>query len=509
MKRDLTRFHSPTTENKDSVPVQLEALSASNTFAEGDSGNNASEIKRGHHQITQKMGRSISGNKEKPDLDLAESPPNNPQHQITQKTSKITESITEKSNSNNTGLPDDLKSGIENLSGYLMDDVKVHRNSDKPAQLQAHAYAQGTDIHLGSGQEKHLPHEAWHVVQQKQGRVKPTMQMKGGVNVNDDKGLEKEADVMGGKTFMFVDNRPEAVAQRGVQEMENHTVLLHQTIQKKADYLDSIAFNVTQLNRWGEWEDSLSKVTPSTAELATFGMSIVNMFRDRGIQARIGGSLAAKMYGGTRDPLDLDIEIPGRLENSAEAKGIFQRLIGRPEIAWIQGKSIFFITDFSKASGVINITYKSGVTERELDPLEDDEEIESAFDGLAEAPAFQTSVDFSSESLFASKDLEPTSTQNDDRGHYGWDYLVASYLNRLASNLEEQVPDPKDDRGQVKAILTQLIESKGISKLDIKEFIENCKKIIMGYVKNSNDKSERIIKIYESIGTEVEESFSK
>ena len=102
---------------------------------------------------------------------------------------------------NNTGLPDNLKSGIENLSGYSMDDVKVHRNSDKPAQLQAHAYAQGTDIHLGPGQEKHLPHEAWHVVQQKQGRVKPTMQMKGKVNVNDDASLEKEADVMGAKAL--------------------------------------------------------------------------------------------------------------------------------------------------------------------------------------------------------------------------------------------------------------------------------------------------------------------
>jgi hypothetical protein len=100
---------------------------------------------------------------------------------------------------NNTGLPDALKSGIENLSGMSMGDVKVHYNSDKPAQLQAHAYAQGTDIHLASGQEKHLPHEAWHVVQQKQGRVKPTMQMKGKVNVNDDAGLEKEADVMGAK----------------------------------------------------------------------------------------------------------------------------------------------------------------------------------------------------------------------------------------------------------------------------------------------------------------------
>jgi hypothetical protein len=49
---------------------------------------------------------------------------------------------------NNTGLPDNLKTGMENLSGMSLDDVKVHRNSDKPAQFQAHAYAQGTDIHL-------------------------------------------------------------------------------------------------------------------------------------------------------------------------------------------------------------------------------------------------------------------------------------------------------------------------------------------------------------------------
>lgn len=100
---------------------------------------------------------------------------------------------------NNTGLPDTLKTGVENLSGFSMDDVKVHYNSDKPAQLNAHAYAQGANIHIAPGQEKHLPHEAWHVVQQKQGRVKATMQMKGGIPVSDDQGLEREADEMGEK----------------------------------------------------------------------------------------------------------------------------------------------------------------------------------------------------------------------------------------------------------------------------------------------------------------------
>ena len=102
---------------------------------------------------------------------------------------------------NKTGLPDQLKTGVENLSGYSMDGVKVHYNSHKPGQLQAHAFAQGTDIHVAPGQQKHLPHEAWHVVQQKQGRVKATTQLKSGQAVNDDTGLEHEADVMGNRAL--------------------------------------------------------------------------------------------------------------------------------------------------------------------------------------------------------------------------------------------------------------------------------------------------------------------
>ncbi|GGC64641.1 eCIS core domain-containing protein [Undibacterium terreum] len=102
---------------------------------------------------------------------------------------------------NNSGLPNQLKSGIESLSGISMDHVNVHYNSAGPAQLHAHAYAQGSEIHLAPGQERHLPHEAWHVVQQAQGRVKSTTQMKGNTPVNDDVGLEAEADLMGEKAL--------------------------------------------------------------------------------------------------------------------------------------------------------------------------------------------------------------------------------------------------------------------------------------------------------------------
>jgi len=151
---------------------------------------------------------------------------------------------------NNSGLPDNLKSGIENLSGLSMDGVKVHYNSDKPAQLNAHAYAQGTDIHLASGQEKHLPHEAWHVVQQKQGRVQPTMMMKAKVPINDDQGLEKEADVMGAralqmKPFSLSDYRTENSVQRkgvvqkvGEVEMEEAKKNAEIKENKELDKLD-------------------------------------------------------------------------------------------------------------------------------------------------------------------------------------------------------------------------------------------------------------------------------
>lgn len=98
------------------------------------------------------------------------------------------------------GLPASLKSGVEKLSGVSMNDVKVNYNSDKPTQLAAHAYAQGNQIHVASGQEKHLPHEAWHVAQQKKGQVQPTSEI-GGVKINDNPGLEREADVMGAKAL--------------------------------------------------------------------------------------------------------------------------------------------------------------------------------------------------------------------------------------------------------------------------------------------------------------------
>nr|WP_283102885.1 DUF4157 domain-containing protein [Shewanella abyssi] len=93
-------------------------------------------------------------------------------------------------------LPASLRRGMEKISGVNLQRVRVHYNSRKPAQVQAHAYAQGEDIFLAPGQESHLPHELGHVVQQALDMVVPTTVVNG-VAVNDDPRLEQHATELG------------------------------------------------------------------------------------------------------------------------------------------------------------------------------------------------------------------------------------------------------------------------------------------------------------------------
>ncbi len=100
---------------------------------------------------------------------------------------------------NKTGIPDHIKAGTEYLTGVDLSDARVHYNSPKPAQLQAHAYAQGRNIYVAPGQKRYIEHETWHLAgQQALGRVPATTQF-AGQPINDDPALEREADVMGRK----------------------------------------------------------------------------------------------------------------------------------------------------------------------------------------------------------------------------------------------------------------------------------------------------------------------
>lgn len=104
-----------------------------------------------------------------------------------------------------TGIPVQVQENFENYSGLSFDDVRVHYNSDKPAQLQSLAYTQGSEVHIAPGQEKHLKHELGHVVQQKQGLVSPTSEING-QRINESPVLERGADLIASETAAYGDN---------------------------------------------------------------------------------------------------------------------------------------------------------------------------------------------------------------------------------------------------------------------------------------------------------------
>jgi len=178
---------------------------------------------------------------------------------------------------NTTGLPDGLKSGIEALSGISMDGVNVDYNSPQPAQLNALAYAQGRDIHVAPGQERHLPHEAWHVVQQAQGRVKPTMQMKDGVPVNDDEELEHEADVKGAEALAHPAQRRGELA--GQRPLPKGSLISTTTSQVAADVVQTVTedgTDYTNAEKREAIEHARQKVTKKNAKDSDYAKAMVD-----------------------------------------------------------------------------------------------------------------------------------------------------------------------------------------------------------------------------------------
>ncbi len=88
-----------------------------------------------------------------------------------------------------------VKQKFEQQFGHDLSDTKVIQNSKEPSKYNALAFAKGSEVHLGPGQEHHLGHELAHVIQQKKGYVNPTG-FQNNNPVNEDPLLEAEADKM-------------------------------------------------------------------------------------------------------------------------------------------------------------------------------------------------------------------------------------------------------------------------------------------------------------------------
>lgn len=125
-----------------------------------------------------------------------------------------------------SAMPGETLSQMSSTFGTDFSDVNIHQGSQSAVDAGALAYTQGNDIHFAPGQydpasqsgQELLGHELTHVVQQREGRVQANNEVNG-MPLNDDKGLEKEADDMGTavaqkktattqNTSMYVSNQP-------------------------------------------------------------------------------------------------------------------------------------------------------------------------------------------------------------------------------------------------------------------------------------------------------------
>lgn len=177
-----------------------------------------------------------------------------------------------------SGLPEVLRAGIEQLSGISLDDVRVHRNSGRPARVGALAYAQVDQIHLGPGQDQHLPHEAWHLVQQRQGRVRRTTQYKGEA-INEDAALEREADIMGGRALAIgrrvrpaspTGQRDASPRLRSVSALRTGARVLQLLNRDQKKALDAVKKQVSEATdpkaRWRLIHDALERINAATEQ---------------------------------------------------------------------------------------------------------------------------------------------------------------------------------------------------------------------------------------------------
>ena len=155
----------------------------------------------------------------------------------------LTRAVAQRTFAHGTGLPPRLKSGVESMSGLAMDDVEVHYNSPRPQQIGALAYTQGSDIHVAPGKEQSLPHEAWHVVQQAQGRVPATTHLESGAAVNDNAGLEREADVMAARLLQQGATADRADSRVGTELRALGP--LHRTVMQRLNGAQPQHFRVT------------------------------------------------------------------------------------------------------------------------------------------------------------------------------------------------------------------------------------------------------------------------
>jgi hypothetical protein len=200
-----------------------------------------------------------------------------------------------------TNMPEDVKSKMENSFGTDFSDVSIHENSDQATQIGALAYTQGSNVHFAPGQfepnsqkgQELLGHELTHVVQQREGLVKPDTEQHKGLNINSDTSLEKEADEAGAKAaqgkMANVRGSGNGVqkAKNDLQKQSDMTNIFANEKVKK-EYIDNTKHRLTQTQ--GSYGDAILEVKNEINTAAAKVPSVASIFVEIGFGLLVPGA---------------------------------------------------------------------------------------------------------------------------------------------------------------------------------------------------------------------------
>lgn len=249
---------------------------------------------------------------------------------------------------------------------------------------------------------------------------------------------------------------------------------------------------IIQCVNWGDWLKKLNDMhDDENTRIIKLGMVLVEFLRKKGIDAKLGGSLAAMMEGGTRVPHDIDIDYSNKDISVADVK---QELKDKShDYPFVLANDLFFIENIATEQGVLKIKYYMGTVPLDgifdEDLIFDDDKVSAARDA-ADKKTYENTVDINPEEIFTTCGVVPDS---DDLGYYGPNFLIASYLNRLVSSEEDQ----KGDRVQIKDILRKMIDDSKIKNLN------EYKDVIMSKISEKNPKKNNIHILLDAIVSEM------
>lgn len=222
-------------------------------------------------------------------------------------------------------IPAPLRTQMERAFNANFANVKLHEGNHV-GSVGAIAYTQGNHIHFAPGQfnpdtrsgQALLGHELAHVMQQRQGRVKPTTQVNG-LPVNDQTALEQEADTLGQKAAQM---KTPATLQR--EETPNQPTNYQITAPRASDagYQEITAVNQETHQAVGTVK---IKGSSDRSRMQIADLWVDPAHRQRGISKSLiaAANREGKKGGYKKARLGVDPEAPGM--STSTLQGIYAR----------------------------------------------------------------------------------------------------------------------------------------------------------------------------------------